>query len=115
MQARPETVHCNNNNKLISYSLDETSNILLTGVAVGDKISSGNIKILDSFDDASNFNKGDILVTDITTPDWEPIMKISSGIITNKGGRSCCNCCKRNGIKCSRRYYSCNQDIKICR
>ena len=89
LQARPETVHCSNNNKLISYSLDETSDILLTGVAVGDKISSGNIKILDSFADAEIFNKGDILVTDITTPDWEPIMKISSGIITNKGGRTC--------------------------
>ena len=90
LQARPETVHTNTNNKDIStYILDKISKELLTGVAVGDKISSGNIKILKSFSDADMFEKGDILVTDITTPDWEPIMKLSSGIITNKGGRTC--------------------------
>lgn len=90
LQARPETIHSNTNNKdICTYILDEEGSELLTGVAVGDKISSGNIKILKSFSDADMFEKGDILVTDITTPDWEPIMKLSSGIITNKGGRTC--------------------------
>ena len=90
LQARPETIHSNTNHKdICTYILDEVGNELLTGVAVGDKISSGNIKILKSFSDADMFEKGDILVTDITTPDWEPIMKLSSGIITNKGGRTC--------------------------
>ena len=90
LQARPETIHSNESNKeLATYILDEKSDVLLTGVAVGDKISSGKIKILESFSEAHKFEKGDILVTNITTPDWEPIMKISSGIITNKGGRTC--------------------------
>ena len=90
LQARPETIHSNTNNKdICTYILDKVGNELLTGVAVGDKISSGNIKIVKSFSDADMFEKGDILVTDITTPDWEPIMKLSSGIITNKGGRTC--------------------------
>ena len=90
LQARPETIHSNESNKeLATYILDEKSEILLKGVAVGDKISSGKIKILESFSEAHKFEKGDILVTNITTPDWEPIMKISSGIITNKGGRTC--------------------------
>jgi pyruvate,water dikinase len=58
-------------------------------VAVGDKISSGKIKILTSIFESDKFTPGDILVTEMTTPDWEPIMKISSGVITNKGGRTC--------------------------
>ena len=96
LQARPETVHSNNTGtdggkKLSTYILDKDGDeeILLTGVAVGDKISSGKITILETFSEASKFNDGDILVTSITTPDWEPIMKRSSGIITNKGGRTC--------------------------
>ena len=90
IQTRPETIHSNDNNLHIkNYSLVEKGEILLTGVSVGDKISSGSIKILDSINDAHLFEKGDIIVTDMTTPDWEPLMKISSGIITNKGGRTC--------------------------
>ena len=95
LQARPETIHSNNNRELATYVLDKATDInnktrlLLEGIAVGEKISSGKINILESFSEAHLFNKGDILVTSITTPDWEPIMKISSGIITNKGGRTC--------------------------
>lgn len=91
LQTRPETVHSNNDSyKVQKYILEESGEKIMSGVAVGEKISSGNIKILNSLQDAySNFNKGDIIVTDMTTPDWEPIMKISSGIITNKGGRTC--------------------------
>ena len=89
IQTRPETIHSNKQLNITRYFLKEKSNIILTGVAVGDKISSGNIKILNSMQEFNLFQKGDILVTDMTTPDWEPIMKIASGIITNKGGRTC--------------------------
>ena len=91
LQTRPETIHSNNEEELLieKYILDEEGNELIKGVAVGEKISSGPIKILESLDQYEQFNKGDILVTDMTTPDWEPLMKISSGIITNKGGRTC--------------------------
>lgn len=90
IQTRPETIHSNNDVLEISrYILTEKSKLLVTGVSVGDKISTGKIKILQDINDFAIFEKGDILVTEMTTPDWEPIMKISSGIITNKGGRTC--------------------------
>jgi pyruvate,water dikinase len=90
IQTRPETIHSNSDVLEISrYILKEKSELLITGVSVGDKISSGKITILNDISEFEKFNKGDILVTDMTTPDWEPIMKISSGIITNKGGRTC--------------------------
>lgn len=90
LQTRPETIHSNSEILSVSkYILDEKSEQLITGVAVGEKISSGNIKILQSLDEEEFFEEGDILVTDMTTPDWEPIMKKSAGIITNKGGRTC--------------------------
>ena len=62
---------------------------MISGVAVGEKISCGKIKVLKDVSEFRNFNKGEILVTSMTTPDWEPIMKISSGIVTDKGGRTC--------------------------
>ena len=91
IQTRPETVHSNDGDTLNihNYVLDKKGEVLLTGVAVGDKISSGKLKLMKNIHDCDNFNKGDILVTEMTTPDWEPIMKISSGIITDKGGRTC--------------------------
>ena len=90
IQTRPETIHSNNDNSSIKkYILNENGKILIKGVSVGDKITSGKIKNLESIDQHHLFNNGDILVTDMTTPDWEPLMKISSGIITNKGGRTC--------------------------
>ena len=94
IQTRPETIHSNSENlEICKYILKgnngQKKELLVTGVSVGDKISSGKIKILKSIDDFEQFQKGDILVTEMTTPDWEPIMKISSGIITNKGGRTC--------------------------
>ena len=92
IQTRPETIHSNSENlEICKYILlgNHKKDILVKGVSVGDKISSGKIKILNSIDEFENFEKGDILVTEMTTPDWEPIMKISAGIITNKGGRTC--------------------------
>lgn len=97
VQARPETINSNKNSaEIVEYELSKNilRNTLVTGISVGDKIGSGKVKILNSHEgvsdeDLNNFNKGDILVTDITDPDWEPIMKIASAIITNKGGRVC--------------------------
>ena len=90
IQTRPETIHSNGDKLEISkYILSQKSKILVTGVAVGDKISTGRVRVLKNIQEISQFQKGDILVTEMTTPDWEPIMKISSGIITNKGGRTC--------------------------
>ncbi len=95
IQTRPETIHSNKNNKsnknltIDNYTLLEDGEIIVKGVAVGEKISSGRVKILESMQNFQSFEKGDILVTDMTTPDWEPLMKIASGIITNKGGRTC--------------------------
>ena len=90
IQTRPETIHSNNDSLQIEkYSLSGSGDTIITGVAVGDKISSGKVRVLESIKEYKLFRKGDILVTDMTTPDWEPIMKLSSGIITNKGGRTC--------------------------
>jgi pyruvate,water dikinase len=90
IQTRPETIHSNESELVLNkYILKSKSQVILTGVAVGEKISSGKVKILESMEQFDLFEPGDILVTDMTTPDWEPLMKISSGIITNKGGRTC--------------------------
>ena len=98
LQARPETVYSNKNkNILTTYTIgkDENKNILVQGISVGDKIKSGKVKIIYSLDDRDgsfgedSFEEGDILVTDITTPDWENLMQKAGGIITNKGGRVC--------------------------
>lgn len=97
VQARPETIHSRKTPETIrTYNLNQAplaGQTILTGVAVGDKIAKGRVKIIPSFDPSSkeeiSFKKGDILVTDITDPDWEPLMKIASAIITNKGGRTC--------------------------
>lgn len=90
LQSRPETIHSNTKVQNIEkYILDEKGEEIINGVAVGEKISSGKVKLLKSLQESHLFEQGDILVTDMTTPDWEPIMKKSAGIITNKGGRTC--------------------------
>ncbi len=96
VQARPETIHSRRQGKVFTeYRLNKNheKKTLVTGIAVGDGIASGEIKILYSLDkrvaDGHEFRKGDVLVTDMTDPDWEPIMKKASAIITNKGGRTC--------------------------
>jgi pyruvate,water dikinase len=95
VQARPETIHSQRNQHIITEYIIENAGrkekLLLKGVAVGDKIASGKVNILHSTDklQAADFAKGDILVTDMTDPDWEPIIKKASAIITNKGGRTC--------------------------
>lgn len=93
VQARPETVQSNKQDDVfIEYKINSNKKeLLLEGISIGDKIGQGKVNILKSIHDpfVKHFKKGDILVTDITDPDWEPIMKLASGIITNKGGRVC--------------------------
>jgi pyruvate,water dikinase len=96
VQARPETIHSRKDHNVInSYAIDhtDTAKQLLKGIAVGDKIAAGQVNILFSLDNrlitGSEFKSGDVLVTDMTDPDWEPIMKMASAIVTNKGGRTC--------------------------
>lgn len=90
LQARPETVQSQRDvNVLESYSLLEKRNPLVSGTAVGSKIGVGPVNIIQSVEQIKSFKKGQILVTDMTDPDWEPIMKIAAAIVTNKGGRTC--------------------------
>ena len=98
VQARPETIHSRKKDTTLEeYKINNSKDatIRLTGIAVGDKIGQGNIQKMYSLDgrdgsfDGLDFKEGDILVTEMTDPDWEPIMKKASAIITNKGGRTC--------------------------
>ena len=90
VQARPETVRSQANAQSMErFSLKETSPVLITGRAIGHKIGSGEVKVLSSITEMDRIQPGDILVTDITDPDWEPIMKRASAIVTNRGGRTC--------------------------
>ena len=90
VQARPETVKSRQSSQNIErYKLLETSNILVEGRAIGQKIGSGKAKIINDLSEMDSINKGDILITDMTDPDWEPVMKLASAIITNRGGRTC--------------------------
>ncbi|NWF78264.1 MAG: phosphoenolpyruvate synthase [Chloroflexi bacterium] len=90
VQARPETVHSQKDvASLRTYVLEEEGKLLLTGEAVGTKIGQGEVHVIESSNEIHKFRKGQVLVTDMTDPDWEPIMKMASAIVTNKGGRTC--------------------------
>ncbi len=90
VQARPETVHSQRDvASLLTYVLEEKGNILIEGEAVGSKIGQGDVNVIENAKDIVKFKKGQVLVTDMTDPDWEPIMKIASAIVTNRGGRTC--------------------------
>jgi pyruvate,water dikinase len=90
LQARPETVQSQKDvNVLETYVLLESRDPLVTGTSVGARIGSGPVQVIKSVEEIKNFKKGEVLVTDMTDPDWEPIMKIASAIVTNKGGRTC--------------------------
>lgn len=90
VQARPETVHSQKKiASVMTYVLEEEGKLLLTGEAVGTKIGQGEVNVIESTSEIHRFKKGQVLVTDMTDPDWEPIMKIASAIVTNKGGRTC--------------------------
>jgi len=90
VQARPETVKSRQTVNMVErYLLKEHSNILIEGRSIGQRIGSGQVRIIDSIDDMDQVQAGDVLVTDMTDPDWEPVMKRASAIVTNRGGRTC--------------------------
>ena len=89
VQARPETVQSQTGNIVERFELKEKGKILTEGRSIGSRIGAGKAKIIMSLDDMDQIQTGDVLVTDMTDPDWEPIMKRASAIVTNRGGRTC--------------------------
>jgi pyruvate, water dikinase len=90
LQARPETVKSQMGEQVeYRYQLKEKGAVLVEGRAIGQKIGTGPVRIVHSINDMDNVQAGDILVTDMTDPNWEPVMKRASAIVTNRGGRTC--------------------------
>jgi pyruvate,water dikinase len=90
VQARPETVRSNEQANVIeTFKIQRRGEVLTEGRAIGHKVGSGTAKVLDSIAEMDKIQPGDVLVTDMTDPDWEPIMKRASAIVTNRGGRTC--------------------------
>ncbi len=90
VQARPETVCSRKNTNVIErYELNDKAGVLVEGRAIGQRIGSGGVRVVASLDEMSLVQEGDVLVTDMTDPDWEPVMKKAAAIVTNRGGRTC--------------------------
>ncbi len=91
LQARPETVKSQEkaNRVLRRYQINEKSKVLIEGRAIGQKVGQGKVRLVKTVDEMHKVLAGDVLVTDMTDPDWEPVMKRASAIITNRGGRTC--------------------------
>ncbi|MCU1568047.1 MAG: phosphoenolpyruvate synthase [Pseudarthrobacter sp.] len=90
LQARPETVESRKASGTISrYTLNERSAVLVEGRAIGQRIGAGQVRVLTSIDQMASFQAGDVLVANMTDPDWEPIMKKAAAIVTDRGGRTC--------------------------
>lgn len=93
LQARPETVQSRATGALERYKMPKGAtsgaDVLVEGRAIGQKIGAGAVRVLTSVEDMHEFNAGEVLVADMTDPDWEPIMKRASAIVTNRGGRTC--------------------------
>ena len=89
VQARPETVQSRSGKVIERYDLKQKGAILTEGRSIGSRIGAGTAKVIMSLDDMDKVQPGDVLVTDMTDPDWEPIMKRAAAIVTNRGGRTC--------------------------
>lgn len=89
LQARPETVQSRAGRSIQRYTLKKRSTVLATGRAIGSRISLGPARIIRSVKEMSRVQPGDVLVADMTDPDWEPVMKRAAAIVTNRGGRTC--------------------------
>ena len=90
LQARPETVKSRKRGEVEErYALKGRSRTLVTGRAIGNKIGSGTVRVIPNATQMSRVKQGDVLVTDMTDPNWEPVMKLAAAIVTNRGGRTC--------------------------
>jgi pyruvate,water dikinase len=90
VQARPETVHSQKKKNFYEeYKLKRKGKLILEGAAIGFKIGYGNVQVIKDVTGISKFKKGGVLVTEMTDPDWEPIMKLASAIVTDSGGKTC--------------------------
>jgi pyruvate, water dikinase len=90
VQARPETVASQKRATLLeTYVLDATGDVVVEGRSVGQKIATGTARVIADVEHLSDFEPGEVLVSDTTTPDWEPVMKTAAAIVTNRGGRTC--------------------------
>jgi pyruvate,water dikinase len=89
LQARPETVKSRARDVEERFALKGSSRVLVSGRAIGHKIGSGTVRIIPDASQMSRIKKGDVLVTDMTDPNWEPVMKLAAAIVTNRGGRTC--------------------------
>jgi pyruvate,water dikinase len=89
LQARPETVKSRAREVEERYALKGSARVLVSGRAIGNKIGSGTVRVVPDASQMSRVKEGDILVTDMTDPNWEPVMKVAAAIVTNRGGRTC--------------------------
>src|SRR5699024_11134664 len=89
LQARPETVQSRAGTTVEKYILDSPGEVRAEGRAIGARIGAGSVRVLDSIERMHEFQPGEVLVADMTDPDWEPIMKRASAIVTYRGGRTC--------------------------
>jgi pyruvate,water dikinase len=90
VQARPETVHSQGSLDILeTYVLDGKGAVLATGKSVGEKIAAGKARLIHDVSHLGEFKPGEILISNTTTPDWEPVMKTAAGIVTGRGGRTC--------------------------
>ena len=89
LQARPETVQSRATGSVEKFRMAERGEVLIEGRAIGQRIGAGTVRVLRSIDEMHDFAPGDVLVADMTDPDWEPIMKRAAAIVTNRGGRTC--------------------------
>ena len=89
VQARPETVQSQSQKVIEKYSLREKSQALTTGRSIGSRIGVGKARVIHTLDEIHQLQDGEVLVTDMTDPDWEPVMKRAAAIVTNRGGRTC--------------------------
>jgi pyruvate,water dikinase len=89
LQARPETVQSRAGRTIQRFALKRRSKVLTTGRSIGQRIGAGPARVIKDVKDMARVQSGDVLVADMTDPDWEPVMKRSSAIVTNRGGRTC--------------------------
>lgn len=89
LQARPETVQSRSGKTIQRFTLKKRSRVLITGRSIGQKIGAGSAKIIKDVAEMGRIQPGDVLVADMTDPDWEPVMKRAAAIVTNRGGRTC--------------------------